>query len=216
MSNGSNLDHYYRIHTKSNDPDVERYLLENERLSTFDYTLGYPFPNPWCYWRKGERNDQSDYPDDMAIRHYIPRSLFNYYYARKGGLILAKDWARDSKDLVAVDKLITRCTVETIPEDKGYLRPVEWDRGFWGQDGRIIMGETKGKSGEFKALDGPPEVEYREMIVSSAPPPSASRPILKPHPPKRAGLAAPGPSERWSWTWSRGESSWFRLFGHKI
>lgn len=46
MSNGSNPDHYYRIHTKSNDPDVERYLLENERLRTFEYTLGYPFPNP--------------------------------------------------------------------------------------------------------------------------------------------------------------------------
>ena len=94
---------------------------------------------------------------------------------------------------MAVDKLIMRCTVETIPEDKGYLRPVEWDRGFWGQDGRIIMGETKDKSGEFKAIDGLPEVEYREMIASSAPPPSASRPILKLHPPKRAVLAAPGP-----------------------
>lgn len=129
----------------------------------------------------------------MAVRHYIPRSLFNYYYARKEGLISAKDWVRDSKDLVVVDKLVMTCTVEMIPEDKGYLRPVEWDRGFWGYDGRIIMGETKDKSGEFKAFDGPPEVEYRDMTVSSTPSPSASRPILKLNPPKRAGSAAPGP-----------------------
>ena len=74
---------------------------------------------------------------------------------------------------------------------------MEWDRGFWGRDGRIIRGETRSGSGRFKALNGAAEMEFvgeREAI--SASPALAVRPLLRLNPPKAPGSSVLRPKLR--------------------
>ena len=150
-----NNDHH--IHTTSTTPALEHHLISNSQ--------------------KNHNRPSSSYRD-FDIRHFLPRSLLNYYYARAAGLIPAKDWPRDSEDLIAIDIAIMRCRVRKISTLR---RTVEWDRGFWGRDGRISRGETRGGSGGF----------VRERKANSAPPILAARPLLKLNPPKAPGSSAP-------------------------
>lgn len=74
---------------------------------------------------------------------------------------------------------------------------MEWDRGFWGRDGRIIRGETRGGNGGFKALNGAAGMGFvGEREANSAPPALAVRPLLRLNPPKAPGSSVLRPKLR--------------------
>ena len=189
---------------------LESYYVQNERKISFDSTIDYPFPNPHLYWRERERerNQQNAIQiDDMHIRHDISRSTFIYYYARKAGLVPEKtfpSWydegGREARKEAARKKVRVYLGLKTRPDEKDLdaapvFRCMEWDRGFWGKDGRNVRGVRgvgRDSTGGYKVLDCPADEETSVRKANSAPLLSRPHPLLKLHPPRRAASAGPG------------------------